>query len=486
MRTDSIYGRCKKILGQISQLAQLKHYISYIENKLSRNPAPIPFSTACPVEQMGPLYVSATPIHLLTGKPDPVSVLWTLTRSGDPLCVLLNFLLPKDKSIEIKNFEDAMKAQNLNQCKAQVYHTIMSCRTVLHWAETELFTISELYQDDIAGFLKVLYTYEKLILLLIEKRVLVDDKIENNRKSVVSQKSAISSQSENGHVNKVFSELLQTEKKYVKDLEKLLDYQIYVVKFNVLKPELVEILFANLPALVDFQRRFSICTEILMDDQNDPDLKFRIGALFVQTESAFSVYDGFCKEYSRAIEIVDTESQSLSQANHLMECAYELPSFLIKPIQRICKFPLLLNDIIKNSKLDEHNPLLKELQLGLKSIKKATDRVNEVKRKQDNLTVKEDLEKRVEDWKGHDPSSFGDLLLNDKFEMLVNDSQRELIVYLFERIVLCVKEVQSTSVLRAFKQKSPPKSFFQIKGRIWIGNVSGVVNCSIKGIYKLM
>ena len=139
--------------------------------------------------------------------------------------------------------------------------------------------------------------------------------------------------------------------------------------------------------------------------------------------------------------------------------------------------------MIKQSKLEPESLIYKELQLGLKSIKKAADRVNEVRRKQENLLVKEDLEKRVDEWKGHDPTSFGDLLLHDKFLMLVNDSERELLVYLFERIILCCKEVQNTSVLRAFKQKqSNSKSGFQIKGRIWIGNVSGVVNCTTKGI----
>eukprot|EP00834_Sanchytrium_tribonematis_P006273 NODE_445_length_7306_cov_0.516997.p2 type:complete len:481 gc:universal NODE_445_length_7306_cov_0.516997:6950-5508(-) len=478
MKLDSLYERSRRIVKQLNQIPKFQYFISYIDSKLSRRPASIPFSVACPVEQLGTLFVCATPIHLITGKPDPISILWTLTRSGDPLCLLLNFILPKDKLIEIKNWEAAMQSQNLNQCKAQVYHCIVSCKTNLRWADSELFTISELYHDDIAGFTKVLYSLEKIIFILVEKQIIDDDRIDF--RSSVSAKSGIAI---DGVLSKNFSEMVQTEKKYVKDLEKLLDYQIYVVNFKVLSSEIVEVLFANLPALVDFQRRFSICTEILMDESSEMDMRMRIGALFVQTETAFSVYDNFCKNYNKAIELTESEAPALSQANHLMECTYELPSYLIKPIQRICKYPLLINEIIKHSKLDAEAPLHKELQLGLKSVKKAADRVNEVRRKQENLAIKEDLEKRVDEWKGHDPSSFGDLLLHDKFLMLVNDTERELLVYLFERIILCCKENQSTSILRPFKQKSGNvKTFFQIKGRIWIGNVSGVVNCTTKGI----
>lgn len=96
--------------------------------------------------------------------------------------------------------------------------------------------------------------------------------------------------------------------------------------------------------------------------------------------------------------------------------------------------------------------------------------------------VKE-LESRVEDWKGHNINTFGSLLLEDVFMVAKSDTEREYHVFLFEKILLCCKEVlpnnpkknsKSNSLL---KQKLPPgkksKTTLQLKGRIFINNVTG-------------
>jgi len=110
---------------------------------------------------------------------------------------------------------------------------------------------------------------------------------------------------------------------------------------------------------------------------------------------------------------------------------------------------------------------------------RVTDRVNEEKRRKENLQAVEDLGRRVEDWKGHDINSFGDLLLQENFIVIKNDNEREYQVYLFERIICCCKEVgavgkkdkKSNSIL-----KRPPSqrvNKLQLKGRIFVNNITG-------------
>eukprot|EP00835_Amoeboradix_gromovi_P001196 NODE_50_length_27150_cov_0.307308.p1 type:complete len:740 gc:universal NODE_50_length_27150_cov_0.307308:22087-24306(+) len=478
----TIYERSKYVLQDLGQLTIFRKHIDFLSNKLVKPQASVPFSVARTVEQLGPLYVSASPIHLVTGKPDPVSLLWTISRLGDPLCNLINLFLTRHKAIEIKDWEEAINAQNIDQCKTQILICIKKCETELFWPISELFSISDLYKDDIDGFLKVLTFYEKIISILRDQNIIV------KQKNDVAMSSGYSNPSADTNLSKVFMEIVHTEKKYVLDLEKLLEYEKFIYNSNILSNDVIKVLFANLPSLVDFQRRFCICIESLLDSANDESVKLRIGALFVQTESAFSVYDGFCKNYNQAIEVTDKQSEALSKANHILDCSYELQSYLIKPIQRICKFPLLIKEIIKHSKLESGSLVYQEIQLGLVSIKKAADGVNEQRRRQENYADKLDLQQRVEDWKGHDPATFGDLLLHDKFPTLVNDSKRELKVYLFDRIVVFLVDVQNSKVLRAFKQKpNSDKPAFQIKGRIWISNLSDVVEMpdfSLKVFWK--
>lgn len=123
-------------------------------------------------------------------------------------------------------------------------------------------------------------------------------------------------------------------------------------------------------------------------------------------------------------------------------------------------------------------PYYDELKAGLESVMRVTDKVNEEKRRQDNAQAVTDLAHRVEDWKGHDLSSFGQLLLHENFVVIKSDNEREYSVYLFERIILCCKEVvaqgkkdkKSNSILK--RPASQRVNKLQLKGRIFVNNVT--------------
>lgn len=129
------------------------------------------------------------------------------------------------------------------------------------------------------------------------------------------------------------------------------------------------------------------------------------------------------------------------------------------------------------------HPHYNELEQGLESIKRVTDRINETKRKQENIAAVQELKERVEDWKDHQLENFGDLLLEDNFFVLKGDTEREYHVYLFERIILCCKEVslvgkkgtKSNSILGGRKSVAKGKKpQLQLKGRIYVNNVVDV------------
>ncbi|KAF9574043.1 hypothetical protein BGW38_008359, partial [Lunasporangiospora selenospora] len=82
---------------------------------------------------------------------DPVHQLWGLLRLGAPLACIFNGLRPKEP-LKVNNADANLS--NLNACKASVFHFIVACRQELQFAESDLFTISELYQDNTNGFVK--------------------------------------------------------------------------------------------------------------------------------------------------------------------------------------------------------------------------------------------------------------------------------------------------------------------------------------------
>lgn len=93
-------------------------------------------------------------------KSDPLTKLWTICRQGSSLCYLYNALKPDQPILTEKNTSKNNSATN--KSKALVYHFIIACRDQLHFAEETLFTLSDLYQNDTNGFVKVkLYIYKK-------------------------------------------------------------------------------------------------------------------------------------------------------------------------------------------------------------------------------------------------------------------------------------------------------------------------------------
>ena len=70
---------------------------------------------------------------------------------------------------------------------------------------------------------------------------------------------------------------------------------------------------------------------------------------------------------------------------------------MIKPIQRICKYPLLVNELIKATATN--HPDYSNLQEALIKVKRMTELVNESNRRQENMSIVAELKKQVDDWR---------------------------------------------------------------------------------------
>jgi cell division control protein 24 len=145
----------------------------------------------------------------------------------------------------------------------------------------------------------------------------------------------------------------------------------------------------------------------------------------------------------------------------------------------------------------EEYPHYEELKEGAASAKRITDKINESQRRAENIQTVRNLESRIEDWKGHHISNFGELLLEDIFIVTKSDVDREYHVFLFQRIILCCKELaqqppntrkvsKNNSILK--KQVPPPATQIPsagskakkstpllLKGRIFLNNVTQAV-----------
>ncbi|EEB95889.1 hypothetical protein MPER_05071, partial [Moniliophthora perniciosa FA553] len=167
--------------------------------------------------------------------------------------------------------------------------------------------------------------------------------------------------------------------------------------------------------------------------------------------------------------------------NHLINVKGELPAFLIKPIQRVCKYPLLLDSLIKASSEDDY-PHLTELKAGSEAAKRITDKINEAQRQAENeLTVK-NLASRVEDWKGHHLENFGQLLLEEIFVVTKSEYRPGEALppppngrKVSKSNSILKKQSTSVPLTPGFGEPQKKNTPLLLKGRIFLGNVTQAV-----------
>ncbi|KAI0758348.1 hypothetical protein BC629DRAFT_1125832 [Irpex lacteus] len=438
---------------------------------------------------------------------DIVNQLWDCFVLGAPLCYLFN-LLPDVQPIEldIANFDPT----NDRTRKRAIALFAMNVKGL--GLTTETFTVTDLWnRDSNDGFVKVVNIVSALVDHLPED-VFID--VTPSTPPLWSPKDSSDSlpgellaagQKDQYPGFQVVTELIHTERKYVQDLEQMQRYANAAAQTNTLDHGTIHLLFPNLNKLVNFQRRFLIKLESLWERPWNERLW---GSAFTEFEDEFSVYEPYCANYTNASEIMLTEEQNLSSLNDILNVKSELPAFLIKPVQRICKYPLLLESLVKVLKNVPEFTHMDDLAAGVAVTKRITDRVNEEQRRAENIATLKHLEGRVADWKGHHISNFGTLLLDDIFMVTKSEMDREYHVFLFEKIILCCKEYTPTGAngKKAGKTNSllkkqgvpsplsiPPSpagankktSPLLLKGRIFLNNVTSAVPKIVAGQYSL-
>ncbi|XP_057708129.1 kalirin-like [Corythoichthys intestinalis] len=199
----------------------------------------------------------------------------------------------------------------------------------------------------------------------------------------------------------ILKELIETEKAYVRDLRECID--IYMAEMLTKEKEippglanLEHVIFGNILELYEFHH--SIFLKELEKYEHVPE---DVGKCFVTWADKFQLYVEYCKnnvESTRLIvEHAVTYFHKIQQKHGL---AYCVNSYLLKPVQRITKYPLLLKDLLECCEKGKAE-LKKALDVTLSIPKRANDAMH--------LSVLEGFDDSIE--------SQGELLLQDSVKV---------------------------------------------------------------------
>ncbi|OWF49218.1 uncharacterized protein LOC110452089 [Mizuhopecten yessoensis] len=161
----------------------------------------------------------------------------------------------------------------------------------------------------------------------------------------------------------IIIEIRDTEKSYGRDLHILKDHFYKPMKTNgLLSSEQVEAIFLNLEQLMNANAQFTARLEAALQDAiNNDDHDFTevsIGSLFLKSTDLMMAFESYCVNQSHAgnlLETLEKEKELLriflqaSQDDNVALRRMPLKSFLILPVQRIMRYPLLLERLHKST-----------------------------------------------------------------------------------------------------------------------------------------
>lgn len=263
---------------------------------------------------------------------DIVTLLWRTFRRGRPLVALYDTLRP-DQPITV----DVSRHTTAKQGKALTSSFLRYCIHELQFSVEDCFIIYDLYGDDTTGFVKVTRLVSRLLDLMVQQGIIEDVRPDD------AGVSAAIKRSQRQHI---VDELVTTERTYVQHLELLQAFKQLCDSKGIIGGDVSHQIFHNLDALLNVQRRFLIRVEQI---NAQPESEQNWGKVFIFFNDAFQVYEPYIANQKLCEETVIREFGALKEAGGTLEMRQMVESpptfhgFLMKPFQRLTKYPLLLN-----------------------------------------------------------------------------------------------------------------------------------------------
>ncbi|KAK0132884.1 Dynamin-binding protein [Merluccius polli] len=180
---------------------------------------------------------------------------------------------------------------------------------------------------------------------------------------------------------KVVEELLQTEKDYIKDLQMCVMEIVQPLQRKQVQNVDYDGLFGNIGSVIDLSQR-------LFQELQDME---SIGKVFLDFKCELEeVYKIYCQNHDDAIALLGTYEKDENIQRHILECLEKLRgktnyinlgSFLIKPVQRVMRYPLLLMELLGATPEGHHDRA--QLSQALLAVKEINVNINEHKRRKD-------------------------------------------------------------------------------------------------------
>uniref|UniRef100_A0A8C3SUV7 DH domain-containing protein n=1 Tax=Chelydra serpentina TaxID=8475 RepID=A0A8C3SUV7_CHESE len=235
-------------------------------------------------------------------------------------------------------------------------------------------------------------------------------------------------------LDRVVLEIVETEQAYVRDLRSIVeDYLGCIIDSGhlPLKPEQVSTLFCNIEDIYEFNSE-------LLEELESSSSAHAIAECFVQRSEEFDIYTLYCMNYPNSVSVLRECMENPVLAGFFRErqamLCHSLPleTYLLKPVQRILKYHLLLQ--VGETPDGARPPAVEEATITMTAV---AWYINDMKRKQEHAARLQELQGLLVGWMGPELEAFGELVLEGQFR--VQRVRRERAFFLFSKMLLVAK-----------------------------------------------
>ncbi|XP_069451218.1 pleckstrin homology domain-containing family G member 3 isoform X6 [Ovis canadensis] len=241
-----------------------------------------------------------------------------------------------------------------------------------------------------------------------------------------------------GYLGRVVREIVETERTYVRDLRSIVeDYLLKLIDTpGLLNPEQVSALFGNIESI------YALNSQLLRDLDSCNSDPVAVASCFVERSQEFDIYTQYCNNYPNSVAALTECMQDKQQAKFfrdqqdLLQHSLPLGSYLLKPVQRILKYHLLLQEIAKH--FDEEEEGFEVVEDAIDTMTCVAWYINDMKRRHEHAVRLQEIQSLLLNWTGPDLTTYGELVLEGTFR--VHRVRSEKTFFLFDKALLVTKK----------------------------------------------
>jgi len=319
----------------------------------------------------------------------------------------------------------------------------------------------------------------------------------------------------------IIKEIVMTEKDYVRDLSIVINtFLIPIREKSILNAKEINTLFSNIEILYNVNK--TVLEELEKDEvaasidintsntstnasssgstTNNQFENTKVGQAFLKMSHYLKMYTAYCSSQHASLKLLEDEKVKNQAFRDFLDERMDDPtcrglpliSFIIKPVQRICKYPLLIKECIRYTADDHPDRLI--LEEVDKKISDIVLNINEAKRSYDMFQKIVELQSSIEGLEDLNLMEPGRALLMEanvsSVKELNSEDSLQRFIFLFNNLILiCSPASVITNAINQFKSK---KYIYKLKAKIpitqcrlmFVANTDSVKNaieiCNIK------